>query len=723
MNWRNLPAAVAFVVVALIIAFGTQVHASTALFHDVPAPAGVGVNRAMAADTVARDTRYVQLDLSALGDTRTTLNLFPGKIGGVLTAVWDRAEETSPDTWAWIGTLDGIDDSEVTIVLNTAKGIAVGSVVMPGAVYRIRYGGQGVHVVEDLDTTRFPDDIVRKKKVDAADVAAAADAAAADAPVTLDVLVLYTQAARAAAGGTTAMQNLIDLAVTETNQGYANSGVYHRIRAVHKAEFTYNENTADPFGDALDTITANGTVANLRTTKGADLVALIIEHTNLCGLAWLFNGAASTGFSVTARTCATGYYSFGHEIGHNLNAQHDWQAPDHTGFAANSSNHGYLAPDDSWRTIMGYATGCAAGTACTRINRWSNPDLKHNGVVTGRRPGLTNAADNRLALNNAAPTVANYKTSTGCTSQPTISPTSRSATAGGGTASITVTGLAACTWGATSTVSWITVTAGATGSGNGTVNYRVAANTGNARTGTLKIAGRTFTVSQAAGTACGTSSNPCPLSSGVAKTGLNGASNSMKYYKISVPSGSTKLVVQTSGGSGNVDVYVRRTSVPTTSTYTCRNTGAGTAETCTINNPASGTWYIMLHGPGASYSNVTLKATVTAGCSPNTSPGCALTDNVSKTVPSTTTMGQKRYYYIDVPAGRTQLAVTLSGGTGDADLYVRFNAVPTTSAYNCYSYYGGNIDSCVFTSPAAGRWYIMVDTYAAHSGVSVNANY
>jgi predicted extracellular nuclease len=68
--------------------------------------------------------------------------------------------------------------------------------------------------------------------------------------------------------------------------------------------------------------------------------------------------------------------------------------------------------------------------------------------------------------------------------------------AGGGSGTVGVIATAGCTWNATSTVNWITVTSGSPGSGNGTVNYSVAANSGPTRTGTLIIAGRTFTVKQ-----------------------------------------------------------------------------------------------------------------------------------------------------------------------------------------------------------------------------------
>ena len=66
------------------------------------------------------------------------------------------------------------------------------------------------------------------------------------------------------------------------------------------------------------------------------------------------------------------------------------------------------------------------------------------------------------------------------------------------TGTVAVTAGAGCTWTATSGVPWITVTSGASGTGNGPVGFSVAANTGSARSGTMTIAGQTFTVNQAA---------------------------------------------------------------------------------------------------------------------------------------------------------------------------------------------------------------------------------
>jgi len=69
----------------------------------------------------------------------------------------------------------------------------------------------------------------------------------------------------------------------------------------------------------------------------------------------------------------------------------------------------------------------------------------------------------------------------------------------GGTGNVTVTTSNGCAWSATSTASWVVVTSGASGTGNGVVVYQVAPNlTGQARTATLSIGGQTLTINQTA---------------------------------------------------------------------------------------------------------------------------------------------------------------------------------------------------------------------------------
>ena len=82
-----------------------------------------------------------------------------------------------------------------------------------------------------------------------------------------------------------------------------------------------------------------------------------------------------------------------------------------------------------------------------------------------------------------------------------------------------------------------------------------------------------------------------------------------------------------------------------------------------------------------------------------------------------------RDFTLVVPAGATQLSFALSGGSGDADLYVRRGAVASSSSNDCASEGSTNTESCSFVSPSAATYYVRVQAYRAYSGLSLLANY
>lgn len=82
-----------------------------------------------------------------------------------------------------------------------------------------------------------------------------------------------------------------------------------------------------------------------------------------------------------------------------------------------------------------------------------------------------------------------------------------------------------------------------------------------------------------------------------------------------------------------------------------------------------------------------------------------------------------KYYTVTVPAGKTNLTVSTNGGTGDADLYVRRGANPTTSTYDCRPYKTGNTESCSFTNPVAATYYIGIRGYSAVTGLTLTTSY
>src|SRR4029078_6989880 len=93
------------------------------------------------------------------------------------------------------------------------------------------------------------------------------------------------------------------------------------------------------------------------------------------------------------------------------------------------------------------------------------------------------------------------------------------------------------------------------------------------------------------------------------------------------PSGATNLKFVTSGGTGDVDVYAKFGSHPTTTVNDSKSEGSTTAETCAITTAQAGTYYVLLHGY-ATYSGVSLTGSYTAG-SPNTPPVANFTSSTS----------------------------------------------------------------------------------------------
>ena len=85
--------------------------------------------------------------------------------------------------------------------------------------------------------------------------------------------------------------------------------------------------------------------------------------------------------------------------------------------------------------------------------------------------------------------------------------------------------------------------------------------------------------------------------------------------------------------------------------------------------------------------------------------------------------GSETRYTFNVPSGARNLVIRISGGSGDADLYVRRNAPPTTSSYDCRPYRAGNSEACTASTALGGTYHIMVRGYRAYSGVTLTASY
>ncbi|WP_426700438.1 M4 family metallopeptidase [Rhodanobacter sp. Col0626] len=207
------------------------------------------------------------------------------------------------------------------------------------------------------------------------------------------------------------------------------------------------------------------------------------------------------------------------------------------------------------------------------------------------------------------------------------------------------------------------------------------------------------------------------LQNNVGVTGVSAATGADNDYFITVPAGATNLVMSISGGSGDADLYTKFGSAPTTSSYDCRPYKSGNAESCTVAAPSAGKYYVKAHAYAA-YSGVTVKASFTVG-----GGGSGGLQNGVPVTGQSGSANQELSYTVTIPAGRTKLTIASSGGTGDADLYVKKGSAPTTSSYDCRPYVSGNAETCTFNSPAAATYYVKLRGYSAFSGVSLKATW
>jgi uncharacterized repeat protein (TIGR01451 family) len=252
-------------------------------------------------------------------------------------------------------------------------------------------------------------------------------------------------------------------------------------------------------------------------------------------------------------------------------------------------------------------SGLWSGTA-------ANPSFV--GTLTGGLDTCSNPAggDEYGSFSVTYPSIAAFLSGTDCVQ--TLSPTSQSFTATGGSASFNVTAPSSCNWTASSTARFITITAGASSSGSRTVSFSVSANNGPQRSGSIVIGQRVFNITQPPGGVCVPaaisvgetitrvlSPSDCPLGDGSSYdpysfSGAAGQQVSVlmtgtfdSYLFLLKPDGSTLAQNDDDGGGLNARIPAGSglLTLPATGTYTILANSAGPGE--------SGQYSLTLDGP------------------------------------------------------------------------------------------------------------------------------
>lgn len=370
---------------------------------------------AQAREPSSAKINVVTVNAAGLGDDTQSLNVgldLGGYVG--LNVARTSSYRTEDGSLVWQGivtdtalkrqmTKNEIADDPMNSLILVKNGDKVtGNLRVNGQLFKIRPLKDARHVVVEVDENLMPLDHPPEayRRIFEKPVAMPETPSAGEAITTIRVLVNYTPAAASNSGD---INGLITLAVAESNTGYANSAVEINLQLAAKSQVSYTETGNFDTDLARYRGTSDGymdSIHSQRNTNTADVAMLIVNNTAYCGLASGIGSSASTAFAEVYWDCATGYYSFAHEIGHLQSARHDpANDPTNTPYAY---GHGFQSAAGGWRTIMAYA---CSSTTCTRLNYWSNPGKTYG----GRAMGTTNRNDNHRVLNNTKATVGAFR--------------------------------------------------------------------------------------------------------------------------------------------------------------------------------------------------------------------------------------------------------------------------------------------------------------------------
>lgn len=347
----------------------------------------------------------VRLDLSSLRERQVLLPLPDGR-----TVVVDRTdlEVRRPGDSTWRGRIAGPSgEPEGDVVLTVRDGRVLGTIMVPGATWRIAPEVEGGHRMREIDESsldRFEIDdrtplqglVAGQEPLDVPQLLRAP--ADRNAPISrFNAIALYTAAARQAAGGHDAIRQQLQHQVDFANTAYINSKVQMRL------EMPYMEETSLPDNNffRLLWIQYDPTVLELQRRHGAAFSVLVAESGSGCGIAgkilrpdpYRDRRLTLQGGVVIRRPCLENLnYLLAHEIGHTMGCEHDpaWGSP--LSSALFPYAYGYFV-DGSFRTVMSYPNECRRG--CPAALHFSNPAIRFGGMVTG----LPGKRDNARVIN------------------------------------------------------------------------------------------------------------------------------------------------------------------------------------------------------------------------------------------------------------------------------------------------------------------------------------
>jgi len=321
--------------------------------------------------------------------------------------------EAGTDWGVWRGSVDGTEG--LVTLMWSADGHVAGIAQHQGHYYSIRPLGDGLNAIIELDQDLMPPDHQPELLLSSSDrfgqsngvlalrsvtegrfapatrpklaPAVGAELSLIPKNVVIDVLVAYTK--KAAADYNDIKSDLVALAIEEANESFRISGLGHiKLRLVHAYETSYVEQGGSHFDHVWRLAEKHDgymdEVHSLRDKYGADVVILIVDDAQGCGLSTRVHPDADEAFAVVHHECAATTLSLAHEMGHIIGARHELNMD--TVMTPFPYGHGYVN-GTKWRDIMSYRESCGG---CPRIPVWSSPTVLIKGEPAGT-PELDNA--------------------------------------------------------------------------------------------------------------------------------------------------------------------------------------------------------------------------------------------------------------------------------------------------------------------------------------------
>jgi hypothetical protein len=338
----------------------------------------------------------------------------------------------------------GSNEADMIITYNpTTEGMHGHAMTSTGLSFTLEFCGAEGHVWKEVDVESLGgnegidfdsdnsedersahDELLRQSSADTTTV------------VTYSVKFYYTPSF---AASTPDIEGFIDQVIAETNQGYANSKVPLQVVKFCTAELATIDDVENSSTMISNFKSMKSSVAELRGS--ADAAALLVDDFASCGVGYLNSLKSGNTVSVTMKRCAVGYYSFGHEIGHNIGLHHNPAVATNSAYPYGT---GHLiaqgAASTGYRTILAYN----ADGHRTRVNYYSNPLVNY--PLTGTPTGVDGVSNNAavLIMNRMSLAAIGDETEGTCTTATTAGPTTAAPTTAASTTAATTTTSSFC---------------------------------------------------------------------------------------------------------------------------------------------------------------------------------------------------------------------------------------------------------------------------------------